>query len=341
MKIGITYNLKEEISAMVLDNEFTEELDPPQTIDGICNVLEKHGFETVKLGSSIDIIDKLKEDRVDFVFNIAEGYLGRNRESHIPAILEMLDIPYSGSDPLTLALTLDKTMTKKIACQAGIPTPLYKVLNNVKDLSNTKNKLPYPLITKPAWEGSSKGIYNSSRVYNERELEKNALMLFEKYPNQPILVEEYIEGREITVGVIGNNPPHILGLMEIVNRNTPYEDFFYSLEVKKDWKRLVDYISPPDISSLLDNDIRHYAIAAFKEFGCRDIARIDFRVSRQNKLFLLELNPLPGLSPEYADLVIMSQKLGIEYEDLILSILRHALSRYNLVKDDKEILKAI
>lgn len=329
MKIGITYNLKDEISpVLVLDDEFAEEFDTIHTIDAICGVLQKNGYDTVKLGSGVEIIEKIQEEKVDFVFNIAEGHNGRNRESHVPSILEMLDIPYSGSDPLTLALTLDKTMTKKVAFHAGIPTPRYKVVNKIEDLDRIVNKLWYPLIAKPAWEGSSKGIYNSSIAFDKDGVEKNVKLLFEKYPAQPVLIEEYIEGREITLGVIGNDPPQVLGLMEIVNKNCAKDDFFYSLETKRDWKNLVDYVSPPNISQLFEKHIRHYAISAFKEFGCRDIARIDFRISKYNRVFMLDVNPLPGLSPEYADLVIMTQKLGTAYDDLILSIFHHALSRY-------------
>lgn len=334
MKIGITYNLKEEICPYsVLNNEITEEFDTESTITAICNVFCRGGHDTVRLGSSLEIAEKIKNEKVDFVFNIAEGCGGRNRESHIPSILEMLNIPYSGSDPLTLGLTLDKAATKKIAFYAGIPVPRFKLINKIEDLSEIDNKLWYPLITKPAWEGSSKGIYNSSKAFTKNELEKNAGFLFEKYPEQPVLIEEYIEGREITVGIIGNDSPQVLGLMEIMNKNQEGDDFFYSLETKKEWERLVDYASPPDINRLLEKHIKHYAILAFKEFGCRDIARIDFKISKYNKLFMLEVNPLPGLSPEYADLVIMANKLGMAYDNLVLSIFHHALSRYK--KDEK------
>lgn len=332
MKIGITFNLKDDFSPdMIINTESHEEFDAPQTIDAICETFEKHGHETVRLGGSIDIIEKLKSKKVDFVFNIAEGYSGRNRESHIPSVLEMLNIPYSGSDPLTLGLTLDKVMTKKIVFHTGIPTSSYQIVKTIEDLAPVEKKLHYPLITKPAWEGSSKGIYDSSKVFDRGCLEESVKGLFEKYPDQPVLVEEYIEGREITVGVMGNDPPQVFGLMEIVNKAQPGEDVFYSLETKRDWKNLVDYVSPPDIDKLLDNHLRHYAIMAFQEFGCRDIARIDFRISKNNKIFLLEINPLPGLSPEYADLVIMAKKIGISYDELIMSIFKHALSRHKHV----------
>ena len=334
MRIGITYNLKDEVSPeTIIDDEFSEEFDTSQTISAICEVLEKNGHETIKLGGDAGVMDRLRQENVDFVFNIAEGYHGRNRESHIPSILEMLNIPYSCSDPLTLSLALDKIMTKKIAQQVGIPTPRYKVVRTIRDLNGVENRLSYPLITKPAWEGSSKGIYDCSKVLSKKELEPNVKALLEKYTDQPVLVEEYVEGREITVGVIGNDNPEILGLMEIVNKKKPGEDIFYSLETKRNWKELVEYISSPKLNRILDNHIKYRALTAFKEFGCRDIARIDFRVSeKRNKLFMLEVNPLPGLSPEYADLVIMAKAQGIKYEKLILSILKHALSRYKNTK---------
>ena len=172
---------------------------------------------------------------------------------------------------------------------------------------------------------------------DKKELERNIKLLLRKYPNQPILVEEYIKGREITVGVIGNEPPTILGLMEILNKKHPGKDFVYSLETKRDWEELVDYNSPPDIPQELDMKIRRLAIVAFREFGCRDIARIDFRISEYNKPYLLEINPLPGLSPQYGDLVIMAQKQGMSYEELVMAILNRAFSRYGI----KEVKKGV
>ena len=330
MRIGITYNLKDELSPdAIIDSESCEEFDTSNTINAICEVFEKNGHETVKLGFGIDIPQKVKSENIDFVFNIAEGYHGRNRESYVPSILEAMGVPYSGSDSLTLGLTLDKIMSKKITFHRGIPTPRYIAVKDINDLNGAENKLKYPMITKPGWEGSSKGIYNSSKALDKRELERNVKVLFEKYPGQPVLLEEYIKGREITVAVIGNDCPRVLGMMEIVNKKNPGGDIFYSLETKKDWRNLVDYASPPDINRISEKHIAHYALLAFKEFGCRDIARIDFRVSEEtNRVFMLEINPLPGLSPEYADLVIMSEKNGIKYEELVMDILNHALSRY-------------
>ena len=340
MRIGITYNLKDEVTPLsVLNREHNEEYDSIDTIDAICRVVKKNGFEAVKLGARLDIFDRLRKEELDFVFNVAEGYYGRNREAIIPAILEMVNMPYSGSDPLTLGLTLDKIISKKVFQSAKILSPGYMIVRRLEDADVVNNSLPYPMITKPAWEGSSKGIYNSSKVNDKNELERNIKLLLKKYDKQPILVEEYIKGREITVGVIGNDSPRILGLMEIINKKYPGEDFFYSLEVKREWEELVDYKSPPDIPQALDTKIRRMASMAFKEFGCRDIARIDFRISEYNEPYILEINPLPGLSPQYGDLVIMAQKQGISYEQLIIAILNSAFSRYD-IKEFKQYIPA-
>ncbi len=330
MRIGITYNLKEDFKNKTFyDQEMVEELDSKNTIVAIKEALREQGHQVSELGGGLDIIDKIKANNIEYVFNIAEGYSGRNRESQIPAILEMLNLPYSGSDPLTLGLCLDKILAKKILNQSNIPTPAFAVVQRIQDLKLTKT-LNYPLITKPAWEGSSKGIYDCSKVFKPQELEKNLQYLFKKYPRQPVLVEEYIEGRELTVGVIGNESPRVLGIMEISYKDNNNKDFFYSLEVKRNWKELVRYQTSADISLGLENKIKTYALRVFKEFSCRDFARVDFKVSRQDKAFLLEVNPLAGLSPQYSDLVIMAKSLGISYRDLIISILKESFLRLNI-----------
>lgn len=329
MRIGLTYNLKSELPpSFSKDPEHVEEFDAAETIEAISCALESGGFEVVRLGFSDDLAIRLKEERVDFVFNIAEGLSGRNRESQVPAILEMLDIPYFGSDALALGMSLDKLVFKKICYQAGIPTPRHVRIDNLRDLKNI-DKIGYPAIIKPAWEGSSKGVYNASCVNNYQAAEKICLVLFDKYPNQPLIAEEYIKGREITVGITGNSPAEVIGLMEIRFREKK-PDFFYSLEVKRDWQNLVEYIVGPDIDNSLKEEIETVSLKAFREFDARDVCRMDFKISNDNKPYLLEINPLPGLSPEYSDLIIMIKKLGVKYDDFIISILQHALKRYNL-----------
>jgi D-alanine-D-alanine ligase len=327
MKIGIAYNLRQEEktdSKLPVDND--EEFDSPDTIDAIGSVLEGAGHQVVKLGYGRDFVTALLDDPPDLVFNIAEGVSGRNRESQIPALLEMLSIPYTCSDPLTLGLTLDKDLAKRIASSHGLATPRHLVAEDLPAFERlTFDDLHFPLIVKPAHEGSSKGIRLQSRVVNEVELRKQAAWLFERYDG-PMMVEEFLEGSEFTVGVIGNTPPRPLGTMMIRHRSLPAEDFIYSLEVKRDWENQVEYLSPPPVSGSLASEISELATGVYSVLGCRDVARVDIRL-RDGKPHFIEVNPLPGLSPEYGDLVIMARKNGVPYEELILEILRHARER--------------
>jgi len=341
MKIGITYNIRENVLPEgELDSEQVEEFESPQTINAICSVFESYGLETARLGGDTSIIKKIKTEKPGFVFNIAEGYWGRSREAHIPAILELMNMPYSGSDPLTLALTLDKVTAKKILRQLGILTPNFAVIRKWSELINIEETLNYPLVVKPAWEGSSKGIYNTSKSADRNELRKSVKKLFERYPNQPLLIEEFVAGREFTIAVTGNNYPKILGLMEIRMKDGDKAGFIYSLEAKRNWAEKIEYIIQPNIEKKVQHTLSQNAILAFREFGCRDIARLDFRVSHENQVYLLDINPLPGLTPGYSDLVIMSEKSGITYNRLLMSILSSALSRYGIFSNNfKSIIK--
>ena len=334
MRIGITYNLKSEVDNiqpqhLLVDDAF-EEFDTDETIDNIQAVLEKSGHSVIRLGSGRLAIERLLSQRPDFVFNISEGYSGRNREAQVPALLEMLDIPYSGSDVLTLALTLDKAASKKILYYSGIKSPNYCVVNTPQDIDIADAQLRYPLFVKPAWEGSSKGIQHNSRVDEKEELKAVVDYLLKDYAGQPILVEEYIAGREFTIGVLGNENPYILGIMEISPRVKDEKDFFYSREVKRDWQNRVIYHCPPKIDAFLKKDLERVAKDAFKAFECRDVARVDIRVDKLGNAYFIEINPLPGLSPDYADLVIMARHMGWTHERLIITIFNHALSRYEI-----------
>ena len=328
MRIGITYNLKSDShpsSISRIPEDAAEEFDQPETIEALQKVLSSGGDEVFPLGGDLGILGKIKDRSIEFVFNIAEGFQGRSREAHIPALLELMGIPYSGSDPLALALTLDKALTKRIAFSLEIPTPQFWVLDGTGDLQSVTGR--FPLFVKPAWQGSSKGIWLSSRVGDRTQLEKEVNRLFEDYPEEPVLVEEYIPGREITVGVLGS-PPEIVGLMEIAFQDPVQKDFCYSLEVKQDWKKQAAYHFPARLAESLQQRICDSALRLFKALRLRDVARFDFRVSPEGKFYFLEVNPLPGLSPESGDLVILAQKKGWSYRDLILKITHSALSRY-------------
>ena len=328
MRIGITYNLKSDLTSRAdnLPEDSAEEFDLPETLQALQEVLASDGHDVFPLGGDLGILAKLESLGIDFVFNIAEGFQGRSREAHLPALLEMAGVPYSGSDPLALALTLDKALTKRIAMSLGIPTPPFWILEEetgFKDIPDT-----FPLFVKPLWQGSSKGIRFSSQVENASELAKETKRLFENYPQEPVLVESYIAGQEVTVGVLGNQNPEVMGVMEIAFKDPNRKDFSYSLEVKRSWKEKVEYLLPPRLQPLLENKIREASVKLFQTLHLRDVARFDFRVNAEGEFYFLEVNPLPGLSPESGDLVILAQKKGWTYRKLLLRILHHAFSRY-------------
>lgn len=327
MRIGITYNLKRDPPPQRENfDDQDEEFDLPETIEAIQNVLKIEGFEVFPLGGDLKVIDQIKELQIDFVFNIAEGFGGRSREAHIPSLLEMIKIPYSGSDPLGLAVTLEKGITKRIAASLAIPTPSFWVLEGMEDLSKVPQH--FPSFVKPLWQGSSKGIRRTSRVENSEDLEREVERLFENYAGDGVMVEEYVEGREFTVGVVGNKSPEVIGIMEIAFRDPRQKDFCYSLEVKRNWKDEVEYHVPPRLDRRVEAAICKSAVQLFRTLKLRDVARFDFRMDPKGLFYFLEVNPLPGLSPESGDLVILAQKKGWSYRDLILKITQSAFSRY-------------
>lgn len=330
LRIGITYNLKKDFKQQ--ENQpidLFEEFDAEETIDAIREVLEKDGHEVIPLGGDLGLIDRLRTFPVDIVFNIAEGIGGRNREAYIPALLEFLDIPYTGSDPLTLSLTLDKAMAKRVVMAEGVPTPRFKKIGTVEDLKELD--LSYPLFVKLCYEGSSKGVRLNSKVSDPSSLKERAQWLLETY-GPPILVEEFVSGPEFTVGILGNSEPAILGVMQIEIKGTPPNEAIYSLEVKRAWEERVRYHCPPLIPEDLKRRIEEVALGAYRALECRDVSRVDIRVGEDGLPYFLEMNPLPGLSPVYGDLPILAKKMGWSYSELILTIFNHALKRYGLVR---------
>lgn len=328
MRIGISYNIKGDIAGPGLPEDAYEEFDAPETIFAIRDVLSGLGHDVLMLGFGRDAVGQVLNNKIDFVFNIAEGYLGRSREAQIPALLEMLGIPYSGPDPLAAALTLDKSLAKKVAAASGINTPAYFMFYPGRDFNY--GMIDFPVILKPVWEGSSKGIRNSSLVNNREELNNQLEWLGKNYPGGPVIAEEFIGGREFTVGIIGNNRPEVIGIMEVIPKNKAAGEFVYSLEVKRDYLAQVDYCCPARIDPILEKRIKRSALSLYEIFGCRDISRFDFRVDKDGTPSFLEVNPLPGLNPVSSDLVIMAKLLGIKYDNLITSIFHSALERCNL-----------
>ncbi|MDI7259897.1 MAG: ATP-grasp domain-containing protein [Thermodesulfobacteriota bacterium] len=328
--MGITYNLKKDFphqKDQPIDS--LEEFDSEETIDAIQNVLEKEGHEVVKLGGDTGLIDRLRTSSIDIVFNIAEGIGGRNRESHIPALLEFLNIPYTGSDPLTLSLTLDKAMAKKVVRSEGIPTPRFKKVEGMEDLNGMD--LHFPLFVKLCYEGSSKGVRLDSKISDSFSLKEKVKWLLESY-GTPLLVEEFVSGPEFTVGILGNDHPSVLGVMQIEIKGSHPDEAIYSLEVKREWEEKVRYHCPPPISPRLQNEIEEVALRSYRALECRDMSRVDIRVGQDGVPYFLEVNPLPGLSPVYGDLPIMARHMGWGYDELIQTIFHHALKRNRLAE---------
>jgi len=329
MKIGLSYDLKEAVARSLSGQpeDALEEYDSLETVEALHTAIEAKGHHVIKLGGGREFLTRILTEKVDFVFNISEG-LGsyRSREAQIPSVLEMLDIPYSGSDPQCLAICLDKHLTKKIVNWAGIPTPRWQIITSANVDSIDWQSLPLPAFVKPVWEGSSKGIRLKSRANYPDEVKSLVQETLAKY-NQPVLVEEFIAGEEVTVGLVGNAPTSVMGIMRIIPRKKD-TDFIYSLEVKRDYENLVEYECPARLGENTLKLIREYSLLAFDVLECRDFARIDFRVSQAGVPFFLEINPLAGLNPRSSDLIIMARLQGIQYNDLIGAILDSALKRY-------------
>jgi D-alanine-D-alanine ligase len=329
MRIGLAYDLK---SAVPVDaaapEDALEEYDSSETVEIISDALTATGHTVVLLGGGGEFLDNIRLEPVDIVFNIAEGRgSSRNRESQVPAVLEMLGIPYTGSDSHCLTVCLDKPLAKKLVAAEGVATPHWRLVNDEEELGKVSwEQFPFPAIVKPAYEGSSKGIRSSSVVENLGSLREEVIRLLEDY-RQPVMVEEFISGDEVTVGIIGNAPPRLVGMMRIAPRKREGH-FIYSLEVKRDYLKLVDYECPPRLADEVKERIALASLKVFKVLGCRDFARLDFRVSPDGVPHFLEINPLPGLG-SYSDLVIMAQKLGWTHQGLIQAVFEAALKRYS------------
>lgn len=339
MRIGITYDLKEQavrtrdasssVAPFQAPDDLYEEFDSADTIDAIASVLTELGHDVEKLGDGRELVQRLLSDPPELVFNFAEGQgVGRSREARVPALLEMLGIPYTGSDPLTFAVTLDKDCAKRLVASENIAVPGGVVLRpgsfTAADLEMIEADLSFPLIVKPAWEGSSKGIRGTSLVREPGQLADLISTMGRDY-RQPVLVEEFIDGDEITVGVLGNETPKVLGAMRVLPTE-PTEQFVYSLEVKRDFRRMVRYECPAPLPPEIVQGIEQAALEVYAVLGCRDVARIDFRL-REGVPYFLETNPLPGLTPGTSDLVIMAELLGWSYSRLVEAILKAALDR--------------
>ena len=334
MKIGLTYDLRQDYLDLGFGEVETAEFDRVDTIEAIETTLQHLGYSTDRIGNIWSLTKRLANgERWDLVFNIAEGLRGIGREAQVPAILDAYNIPYTFSDPLILALTLHKGMTKRVLRDFGIPTPDFAEVNSEADIASIN--LPYPLFAKPIAEGTGKGIDATSKIKNPAELKKVCIQLLKQY-EQPVLVETFLPGREFTVGVVGTGvKAKSVGVMEVI-LNSNAEPDVYSYTNKEQCEELVQYKAVIDPMA---KEAEKIALQTWRALGCRDGGRLDLRADANGVPNLMELNPLAGIHPEHSDLPIICSLYGISYPELMNMIMESAVSRVK--KQPKEKTKVV
>jgi D-alanine-D-alanine ligase len=322
MIVGLTYDLRSWYLDRGYSMEDTAEFDKLDTVNAIDSALRKIGFETEQVGNCFQLIDSLAAGkRWDLVFNIAEGLYGDGRESVVPAILDQYRIPYVFSGPVILGISLNKYLSRLIVSAAGIPLSPGMLISSKEDIK--KCTLEYPLFIKPVSEGTGKGINEKSLVKSFAELKEMAEWILGRF-NQPALVEEYLPGREFTVGVIGTGDESVaVGGMEIECKdNLPY-----SVEFKENYKEFCKYIPLPQEFM---EECKSVALDVWRALGGADAGRVDVKADRNGRICFMEVNPLAGLHPIDSDLPILSRMVGIDYQTLIEMILKSTLKRHHL-----------
>ncbi len=322
-KVALLCNQRPGVVPSGQPDDVFEEFDSCETVASVRSALSELVAEVVPVPADRSLPRTLSEGGFQFAFNIAEGTGRRCREAIPAAVCELLGVPFSGSDLLTLGLTLDKSMARRVV-GSEMPLPRAVLVQRESDL-NDLGSLNYPAIVKPNDEGSSKGIRDNPIADDATGARRRCEILRGQY-GCPCIVEEFVEGVEVTVGILGNTPrERILGIMEI----EPVDGgprFVYSLEVKRDWRRRVNYHVPPRLGAAVVAKIEENAIKAFRLLGCRDFARMDFRIDGAGTLFFLECNALPGLDSANSDIVLLSRNV-LTHRRLVQEIFIEAATR--------------
>lgn len=319
--IGIVYNLKKGNNQTTPDAE--AEYDSIDTVYAIRDALQAGGLRTVLLEADASLSQRLCEEQVDLVFNIAEGAHGRGREAQIPALLNLLGIPFTGSDETALCLALDKALCKRLLSTYRVRTPKYRLIQS--GVKPSCRGLHFPLILKPNAEGSSKGIGDHCIAHNRKEFRELAQRGTTLY-GQAMLAEEYITGREFTVGILGNGEQtHVFAPMEICFKQGAPQVYNYT--VKQAYTRYVTYQCPAALDEVTEQNMKRTARRIFDALGCRDFARIDFRLDEDGRLYFIEINPLPGLAPGYSDYPMLAAFCGMPYDQLVCGIAQAGAAR--------------
>jgi D-alanine-D-alanine ligase len=328
MKVGITYDLRDEYLAEGFSEEETAEFDRPDTIDGIDNALRELGFETVRIGHVRSLVKRLAMGETwDLVFNIAEGMYGFGREAQVPALLDVYRIPYTFSGPMVLSLTLHKALTKRVVRDFGIPTPEFFQVRKPEDIARVE--LGFPLFAKPVAEGTGKGISPDSKIEDKKQLDAVCRRLLEEF-DQPVLVETFLPGREFTVGILGTGPrARALPVMEVRYTESALGDI-YGYVNKEECESRIQYRLADDATAM---QAAETALSSWRILGCRDGGRVDLRCDADGVPSFLEVNPLAGLNPVHSDLPIMCTLAGISFRELIGMIVESTRLRVGWAED--------
>lgn len=321
--IALTYDLREDYLARGFNEHQTAEFDRVDTIDAIERGLRMLGYGTVRVGSAYDLVGALAADASwDLVFNICEGLYGYGRESLVPALLDHYRIPYVFSDPLTLAVTLHKGVAKRVVRDQGVPTPDFVVLESAEQAERLA--LPaFPLFVKPVAEGTGKGVASSCLVHDRQALMERAAALIAEHA-QPVLVEAFLPGREVTVGITGTGEnARVAGVMDIV-LNKDADPACYTYRNKEECEQLVEYRA---VTGFESEEPMQVALAAYRALGVRDAGRVDLRQDAKGRYQFMEINPLPGMHPEHSDLPILCSLNNVSFIELLSRIMRSAMER--------------
>ena len=328
MLIGLTYDLRDDYLAEGFSEEASAEFDAIETIVAIEQTLISLGYEVERIGNVKSLVQRLANNcRWDMVFNICEGVSGIGREAQVPCLLEAYNIPYVFSTPEVMSLTMDKAIAKQIVRNVGINTPTYMVVRNIADLEQFyKYSLSFPLFAKPIAEGTGKGIDSRSQIEEKASLYSKCENLLATY-KQPVLIEQYLSGRDLTVGIIGTgDSARVVGVLE-TRYKEGVKDLNQTLYNKENCAKVLDYYLITDDTAKRAAQI---ALKCWQALGCRDGGRVDLRCDKFNVPHFLEVNPLAGLKPGYSDLAILAEKAGTNYQQLIKGIMDSALSRYKV-----------
>ena len=326
VKVGVTFNLKHAEKTSETTPDAQAEYDSMETVLAIASAIRSHGHQTVLLEADQTLPQRLLSEKPDLVFNIAEGYGGRAREAQVPALLNLFEIPFTGSDATTLCLSLDKALTKRVLSTYRIPTPRFRLFSPGAPVRI--GGLRFPVIVKPNAEGSSKGIADVCIANDAKTLKELVQKNFSLYGGD-VLAEEFLSGREFTVGILGNGETlRVFPPMEIVYHHSPIAGYnVYNYTVKQEYEKFVSYHCPAEIPAAMEQELIRLSKTIFLALGCHDFAQIDFRADKAGKLYFIEINPLPGLAPHYSDYPLLAEFCGMPHGELVYAVLRAGAER--------------